>query len=235
MCGPAQLKIPFSEIAETLNILGPALNTRPMWNLAPTMDMLIARRDHEAGARLAEHMYWGLVPRWSKEPKMGYPTFNAKAETVDTLASFRAPWREGKRCLVVTSGFYEWKKGRTNPKLKQPYAIARKSSPLTVMAGLWEVWRGPNGESLRSCTVITTEANALMAPLHSRMPVILAEADWPTWLGENPASPPDIKALLRPYPADDMQAWPVSQRVGNVRNNDPELLEAVEVDAAEFG
>jgi putative SOS response-associated peptidase YedK len=234
MCGRVQLKIPFAEIAKTLDILGPALNTRPMWNLAPTQDMLIARRDHEAGVRVAEHMYWGLVPRWSKEPKMGYTTFNAKADTVDTLASFRAPWKEATRCLVVTTGFYEWKKGRIDPKLKQPYAITRKSSELTVMAGLWEEWRR-DGETLRSCTIITTEANALMATLHTRMPVILHESDWPAWLGEDPASPPDLKALLRPYPAEDMQAWPVSQRVGNFRNNDADLLTPVEVDLEEFG
>ena len=86
MCGRVQLKLPFAEIAKAINILGPALNTRPMWNLAPTQDMLVARRDHEAGVRVAEHMYWGLVPRWSKEPKMGYPTFNAKAGCCQSFA-----------------------------------------------------------------------------------------------------------------------------------------------------
>jgi len=236
MCGRVQLKLPFAEIAKTINILGPALNTRPMWNLAPTQDMLVARRDHEAGARVAEHMYWGLVPRWSKEPKMGYPTFNAKADTVDTVSSFRAPWKEGKRCLVITTGFYEWQKGRTNPKMKQPYAITLKSSEIMVMAGIWESWRGKDGERLRSCTVITTEANEFMEPVHTRMPVILREDEWSAWLGEDPASPPDLKAMLRPYASnDDMQAWPVSERVGSYKNNDADLLTPVEVDQAEFG
>jgi putative SOS response-associated peptidase YedK len=127
-----------------------------------------------------------------------------------------------------------WKKGRTNPKLKLPYAITLKSGELMVMAGLWESWRGKEGETLRSCTVITTEANEFMKPLHTRMPVILPENEWPMWLGEDPASPSDVKALLRPYPLDDMEAWPVSQRVGSYKNNDADLLIPVEIDRDEF-
>jgi putative SOS response-associated peptidase YedK len=227
--------MPFAEIAAAIDILGPALNTRPSWNIAPTDGMLVVYLHPQTQQRAAEHMHWGLIPRWSREPKMTYPTFNAKAETIGTVASFKAPWQEGKRCLVVTNGFYEWKKGRRNPKLKQPYAIARTLSPLTVMAGLWEVWRGPGGQTIKSCTVITTNSNDLIAPLHDRMPVILHEADWPKWLGEEPATETELKVLLRPYPAEEMELWPVSTRVGNVRNNDAELIVRVEVDEGEFG
>lgn len=126
--------------------------------------------------------------------------------------------------------------GPRQSKLKQPYAIALKSSELMVMAGIWESWRGKDGETLRSCIVITTEANEFMTPLHTRMPVILREDEWSTRLGEEPASPPDLKAMLRPYTSnDDMQAWPVSQRVGSYKNNDADLLTPVEIDQEEFG
>ena len=234
MCGRVRLAIPFSEIAEAIDIVGDAPNTAPSWNIAPTDAMLAVYLHPETRQRVAEKMHWGLIPRWAKEPKMTNPTFNARAETIDTTSSFKAPWREGKRCLVITEGFYEWKKGRLNPKNKQPYAIARTKAKLTVMAGLWEIWRSPGGQILKSCTVITTTSNSLIEPLHDRMPVILHEDDWPKWLGEEPATDADPKALLRPYPAEDMELWPVDKRVGNWRENDPDLLTPVEVDPDEF-
>jgi putative SOS response-associated peptidase YedK len=160
---------------------------------------------------------------------MEFPTFNARAETIDTASTFREPWREGKRCLIVTEGFYEWKKSKANPKRKQPYAIARAKAKLTVMAGLWEIWHGPGGQRVKSCTIITTDSNSLIAPLHDRMPVILAEPDWPRWLGEEPATGAELKALLRPFPSEDMELWPVSSRVGNVKNNDPDLVTPIEL------
>jgi putative SOS response-associated peptidase YedK len=230
--------MPFAELAAAIDILGdaPSPNVRPSWNTAPTQDMLVVSLHPETRRGIAEKMHWGLIPRWSREPKMTYPTFNAKAETIDALASFKAPWREGKRCLVITEGFYEWKKGKRNPKIKQPYAIARAKSKLTVMAGLWEIWRDrQTGEVIKSCTIITITSNDLIAPLHDRMPVILHEDDWPKWLGKEPATVAELKALLRTYPSQDMELWPVGSRIGNVRNNDPDLLTPVEVDPDEFG
>jgi putative SOS response-associated peptidase YedK len=169
-------------------------------------------------------MSWGLIPAWSKDGKMKFATFNAKAETVDTMASFRGAWRDGRRCLVVTDGFYEWRR-----RDKQPFAIARCKGALTVMAGLSEEWKSPSGEVIRSCTVITTTANDLIEPLHNRMPVILAKADWPAWLGEVPATSVELKALLRPFPSEDMELWPVSKRVGNVKNNDADLAKPIQL------
>jgi putative SOS response-associated peptidase YedK len=167
-------------------------------------------------------MHWGLIPSWSKDAKMKYATFNAKAETVATMASFRGAWKAGRRCLIVTDGFYEWRKSD-----KQPFTIARKDGKLTIMAGLWETWHSPANEVVNSCTILTTEPNELMAELHNRMPVILAASDWPIWLGETPANDDAVKALLRPCPSDDLTMWPVDKRVGNVRNNDKSLVMAV--------
>jgi putative SOS response-associated peptidase YedK len=169
-------------------------------------------------------MRWGLIPEWAKSERLEYPTFNARAETIDAKRTFRDAWKAGRRCLVVTDGFYEWRKGD-----KQPFAIARANKKLTIMAGLWEIWRSPADETIRSCTIITTTANDLLAPLHPRMPVILAEADWPVWLGETPATDAELKALLKPYPAQDMTLWPVDRRVGNVKNDDPSLVEPLAV------
>jgi putative SOS response-associated peptidase YedK len=118
----------------------------------------------------------------------------------------------------VTDGFYEWRKGD-----KQPFAIACTRGRLTVLAGLFENWRSPAGETIRTCTVLTTEANALLSPLHDRMPVVLAEKDWPLWLGEAPATEAELRALLRPFPPQEMELWPVDRKVGNVRNNDASL------------
>jgi putative SOS response-associated peptidase YedK len=127
-------------------------------------------------------------------------------------------WKAGHRCLVVTDGCYEWRKGD-----KQPFAIACSKGALTIMAGLWETWHAPNDETIKSCTVITTNSNEIIAPLHDRMPVVLAESNWAAWLGEVPASASDLTALLRPFPSMDMELWPVDKRVSNVKNEGPEL------------
>ena len=121
--------------------------------------------------------------------------------------------------------FYEWK--TLGPKEKQPYAIALKNGPLMGMAGLWDTWRSPAGETVRSFTIITCPPNELVGQLHNRMPVILRSEGWPEWLGEEPADAERLKALLVPYPADQMALWPVDKRVGNVRNNDPGLIEPI--------
>ena len=118
--------------------------------------------------------------------------------------------------------FYEWKKTATG---KQPYAVGLQGGRLMAIAGLWETWRSPVGERVRSFAIVTTAANSLLAPVHDRMPVILAPENWPTWLGECAADPDELKSLLVPYPAEDMIIWPVDKRVGNVNNKDPSLIE----------
>jgi putative SOS response-associated peptidase YedK len=161
----------------------------------------------------------GLIPYWAKDIKIGFSTINARAEEIDIKPAFREAFCQ-RRCLVPLDSFYEWAK---TPTGKQPYAIALKDGGLMAMAGLWVTWRSPEGERIRSFTIATTTPNELCAKLHNRMPVVLKPEAWPMWLGEEPADPAHLKALLAPYPSEDMICWPVSARVGNVRNNDPSL------------
>jgi putative SOS response-associated peptidase YedK len=225
MCGRARLSSDVSEIKLVFSIPPerPAPNFAASWNVAPTDPLPVVRYDARAGERSLDVMRWGLVPYWAKDIKIGYSTFNAKAEGIDARPAFRAAFAR-RRCLVPLDSFYEWKKLGSE---RQPYAVALADRRLMAMAGLWETWRSPDGERLRSCTIVTTEPNELLAPLHDRMPVILGPENWGIWLGETPADPNQLKRLLVPYPANDMIIWPVDRRVGNVKNNDPSLIEPI--------
>ena len=166
-------------------------------------------------------MRWGLVPFWAKDIKVGFSNINAKAEGIDTKPAFREAFNR-RRCLIPFDCFYEWKK---LGKDRQPYAVGLADRRLMALAGLWETWRSPAGERVRSFAIATTAANALLAEVHDRMPVILAPQNWPAWLGESPAGPEQLKSLLLPYPAEGMIIWPVDKRVGNVVTKDPSLIE----------
>jgi putative SOS response-associated peptidase YedK len=221
MRGRVRLSSDYSEIKIRLRFDSdaPPPNIPPDWNVPPTGDMLVATYSR-GGKRISEKMRWGLIPWWAKDIKVGYSTFNARADGIDTKPAFRDAWRRGQRCLVVTDGFYEWRK-----RDKQPFAIAMADGGLMVMAGLWDEWKSPAGERIRSCTVITCEPNATIGALHDRMPVILEEKDWATWLGEEPASLEELKGLLVPCDDERLKIWPVDKAVGNVKNNGPRLVD----------
>jgi putative SOS response-associated peptidase YedK len=225
MCGRARLSSDVSEIKLIFSIPPGRLtpNIPANWNAAPTEDLPVVRYDAKAHERSLDVMRWGLVPFWAKDIKVGFSNINAKAETVDTRPAYREAFAR-RRCLVPFDSFYEWKKlGRE----RQPYAVALADRRLMAMAGLWENWRSPAGEIVRSFAIVTTAANPLLAPLHDRMPVILDADAWPIWLGEAAADTERLKALLAPYPAEQMIVWPVDKRVGNVKNKDPGLIEPV--------
>jgi putative SOS response-associated peptidase YedK len=225
MCGRARLSSDVSEIKLVFRIPPerPTPNFPPSWNVAPTDSLPVVRYDRKAAQRSLDLLRWGLIPYWAEDIKVGFANINAKAEGVDTRPAFRDAF-ERRRCLVPVDNFYEWKKVDGG---KQPYAIALADRGIMALAGLWENWKSPAGEWVRSFAIVTTEPNDLCAHLHNRMPVILAPETWPAWLGEQPADEAQLKSLLAPYPSDGMIAWPVSTRVGNVKNNDPSLIEPV--------
>lgn len=225
-----------NEVSETkLNPLKARTGDHWIWklprrfNVPPTEPLpVLTSKD---GVRTVEPMRWGLIPSWSKDMKGGFKTINARAETVDTLASYKGAWKAGRRCLILAGGFFEWR--RAGVADKQPFAFAMGNHEIMTMAGLWEAWKNPaDGQWLRSCTVITTAANELTAPIHDRMPVIIGSEDWEKWLGEVPANDNELKAMLKPFPSERMSAWPVSKAVGNVKNNTPELIERATVQAS---
>jgi len=225
MCGRARLSSDVSEIKLVFRIPPerPTPNFPPSWNVAPTDSLPIVRYDRKAGQRSLDLLRWGLIPFWAKDIKVGFANINAKAEGIETRPAFRDAF-ERRRCLVPVDNFYEWKKTATG---KQPFAIALADRSIMALAGLWENWKSSAGEWVRSFAIVTTEPNELCAQLHNRMPVVLAPKAWPAWLGEEPADEAHLKALLAPYPSEGMICWPVSSRVGNVKNNDPSLIDPV--------
>jgi putative SOS response-associated peptidase YedK len=199
----------------------------PSFNVAPQSNQPIVRLNNETGERELTVMRWGLVPFWSKDGKASFSTINARSETVDASPAFREAWRQ-RRCLVPADWFYEWRK--KDEKNKQPFAIAAKDDAMFACAGLWDTWKDKStGQMLRTYTILTTDPNELMEPIHNRMPVILHRQDYERWL--TPTDPAHLPIdLLRPYPADEMKAWMVGKAVGNARNNDPSLIEPLKND-----
>lgn len=226
MCGRARLASDYAEIKIRLKFdpVAPAPNFEAEWNLPPTKPMLVAIRSQD-GKRVPKMMRWGLLPHWAKDEKIAYSTFNARSEEFTTKPAFRDAWKQGQRCLVVTDGFYEWKKLDDKGKDKQPFAIAMHDDAQMIMAGLWARWKDPKtGEEIQSCTILTTSSNDVMSDLHNRMPVILAEADWCKWLGEELATNEELLEMLKPCDDDWLKIWPVSKAVGNVRNKGRDLV-----------
>lgn len=192
----------------------------PSYNVTPSQPVLVARSGAD-GHRELVALRWGLVPAWSQGPDNRYSMINARAETVAGKPAYRNAFKQ-RRCLVLTDGFYEWQKqgGR-----KQPFFLRLVDDSPMLMAGLWERWQGGTGEVIESCAIITTNANRTVAPVHDRMPAILAAADWSAWLSPDSHDNTALLALLKPYPDDAIVAYPVSARVNNPRTNDPACLQ----------
>lgn len=200
----------------------------PTFNAAPQSTQPVVRLNRDTGGREIALLKWGLVPSWAKDAKIAYTTINARAEDAPTKPAYREAFKK-RRCLIPADAFYEWK--RIDAKSKLPYAFALNTGEPYAFAGLWESWRPKDGEPLETFTILTTDPNALVEPMHNRMPAILEPRDYDRWLDANPGtsdpSRPPVD-LLRPFPLEKMRAWRVSQRVGNVRNDDAALLDVVE-------
>lgn len=223
MCGRFTVRTSPQEVARIFRVERPLPNCPPRFNLAPTQDVLAVRFNPKDGRRHLDLLRWGLVPHWSKDAKGGGKLINARSEGLTQRPTFRDAFAK-RRCLIPADGFYEWQVREGGAK--QPFAIVPSDAPMFAFAGLWEGWKDPGtGEYLRTCTIVTGAANETMAAIHERMPVILPEANWPAWLGETTAEPGELLALLKPFPAGRMRAYPVSTRVNSVRNDDESLLE----------
>ena len=241
MCGRTTSYTPPQRLAEIFDAELPAdadvPRDGPHWNIGPTntlFGLAVPRRSEarDADAHLTLDGYrWGLIPSWSKDKAQGNRLFNARAESLTTKPAFRQAFRS-RRLAVVVDGFFEWRKDPGNKR--QPFYFHRNDGFPMTFAGLWETWPDPETSTwLHSCTIITTTAGADMKGIHDRMPVILERADLDSWLRPGQASAAELMAFLQPAPAGTLMRYPVGPRVGNVRNDDPTLLEAVDTSAGE--
>ncbi len=221
MCGRYALTISVDEVRALFRISNPPVNLAPSWNVAPTQPAMVVRRHPDSGERHLDLLRWGLVPHFTKDLKAARKPINARCETAASSGMFRGSLA-ARRCIVPADAFYEW---RAMADGKQPYAIARQDGAPLAFAGLWEGWRSPEGETLRTFAILTTSANATMAQLHERMPVVLEQRDWPLWLGE---AGNEWVELLKPAADDVLRLWAVSRAVNSVRNNEPDLLDRID-------
>jgi putative SOS response-associated peptidase YedK len=217
MCGRFAQRNPTKLVEERLGVAVP--ERRPRFNVAPTQDVL-AVREGKSG-REAAWLRWGLVPAWSRDLSLGARLINARSETVAEKPSFREAFRQ-RRCLIAADGFYEWKRMGTG---KQPYFFEMKDGSPFAFAGLWELWEG-EGDVVETCSILTT-ANEILAPVHDRMPVILAVENYELWLDAGTGNSKQLQELLCPFPACEMVAYPVSQYVNDPTHDDERCVQAL--------
>ena len=217
MCGRYTLKTPLSVLTERFDIGESSTSVTPSYNIAPTQQ--VATVLSENGKRKLEMLRWGLIPSWADDPEIGSRMINARAETVAEKPSYRKAFKKS-RCLILADGFYEWQKTDSG---KQPFHIRMQDGSPFAFAGLWESW--DKGEEIRSCTIITTEANDLVAEVHNRMPVILHAEDYEMWLDPDFDEREPLTSLLQPFPAEAMETYMVSRRVNKPSNSEPEVIE----------
>ena len=227
MCGRFTQRMTWRELHELMDLIGTPLNLRPRFNIAPSQDVAVVRAADDG--RALAMLRWGLIPSWAREPNIGYKLINARSETAAEKPSFRSAYRN-RRCLIPADGFYEWKR---EGKTRQPWLFGLGDGAPFAFAGLWERWTVPAGAALtgslsertpgdavETFTILTTAANETVAPVHSRMPVILPPEATGPWLAGEDVPP-------APYPAGAMTAHPVSTLVNRPANDDPRCVEPI--------
>jgi len=222
MCGRFVLMTPGKDLAERFG-LQEIPDLKPRYNIAPTQMVVIIRLDRNTLQRRLVQVKWGLIPFWAKDTSMRHRLTNARAESVTQKPAFRAAFKQ-RRCLIPADGFYEWKRREGG---RQPYLLRNANGITFAFAGLWESWKGPDGEIIESCTILTTDANDLTRPIHDRMPVILHPRDYELWLDPEVKDPNLLKPLLCPYPSEEMIVRPVSPKVNKASYDGPDCVKAI--------
>ena len=223
MCGRYTLRATVETLGRLFDV--PDLpKIQPRYNIAPTQSVPVIVQEAEHEQRAIRMMHWGLIPSWSKDRKMANRLINARSETIATKPSFRSAFRR-RRCLLPADGFYEW---RHQPQCKQAYFIGIDDDVPFAFAGLWALWKGPDGKPVESCTILTIGANELLRNLHDRMPVILDPRSYVAWLDPAMQEADRLLPLLQPYPAQKMAFYPVSEVVNSPRYDGPRCVERVE-------
>jgi putative SOS response-associated peptidase YedK len=220
MCGRFVRITPIPVIAERFKAKQIFADLAPSYNIAPSQEIVIIK---DEGARQLIQCRWGFIPSWAKDPSIGNKMINARSETVSEKPAFRSAFNK-KRCLVIADGFYEW---RTEGKKKFPMYIRLKSGEPFGFAGLYNVWTSPNGKQTSTCTIITTEANEAVKPIHDRMPVILPKDKEDIWIDPTAEDKGILLGILRPYPPEEMEAYEVSTKVNYPNYNTSPNIEPV--------
>ena len=222
MCGRFTLTVSPDELQAAFPNFTIPVDLPPSYNIAPSQPIPVVLND---GQEKLDFVRWGLVPFWTKPDKVGkFALINARSETAAEKASFKTPIRR-RRCLILADGFFEWSKSSSG-KSKTPYYITLKDQSPFAFAGLWDSWNSPEGDQLKTACILTTTPNDLVKPIHDRMPVILPQTEYQTWLNPGEVNPEELQPLLTPYPPEEMQAYPVSTYVNSPKNNSPQCIQA---------
>jgi putative SOS response-associated peptidase YedK len=221
MCGRFEIHSPIDIIAEIFGVADWDIEFPPCYNIAPSQDVLLVIND---GKRRLIKSRWGFVPSLSRELNTGYRMINARAETAASSGAFKSAF-EKQRCLVAADGFYEWRKEGT---AKRPFYIRLKSHKPFGFAGLYNIWTSPKGESLCTSTIMTTNANELVMPIHERMPVIIPADQYDIWLDPGIRDSSVLHGVLHPYPSREMECFPVTSKVNSFKYNSPECIKPLD-------
>ncbi len=222
MCGRFDIHSAIEIIARLFGITDIRFDIKPNYNAAPSQDILIVVNDGKKNGLAVSR--WGFLPSWAKEEKTSYSMINARAETLETNRSYKDAF-QNQRCLVVADGFYEWLK---QDRLKIPHYIRKRSKEPMGLAGLYNIWQSPEGEEINTSTIVTTDANELVRPLHDRMPVILRGEDFGRWLDPGEHDRDRLLPLLKPFPAGELESYRVTTKVNSYKYNQPDSIEPVE-------
>jgi putative SOS response-associated peptidase YedK len=225
MCGRYKLSRRKQVVEEYFDAVSDEPDWAPRYNIAPTQPIAVIRQNPKEPIRELSLMRWGLIPSWAKDSSGAAKMINARSETASTKPAFRDALKF-RRCLIPADGFYEWKR---DGKTKQPYCFEVNDGSLFAFAGLWERWKNPSGEWIKTCSILTTTPNAVTAPVHDRMPVILDPDGYDLWLDPGMTNVDAASDLLKLFDARLMHGFPVSTRINSVVNDDGECSKPVEL------